>query len=92
MNSDEDKVYTKIVAFDEIYNFVVQTFSFEVIFGLKKSIYYQDLSLRYPDLDSIYCSVPTAVPGGDRSLPPFTMAVGGYFCKFLDPLYIFRKS
>jgi hypothetical protein len=36
MNSDEDKIYRKrIVAFDEIYNFVVQTFSFEVIFGVK---------------------------------------------------------
>jgi hypothetical protein len=31
MNSDGDKIYMKIVAFDEIYNFVVQTFSFEVI-------------------------------------------------------------
>jgi hypothetical protein len=46
MNSDEDKIYMKIVAFNEIYNFVVQIFLFEVIFGLKKSIY-------YPDLDSI---------------------------------------
>jgi hypothetical protein len=34
---------------------------------------------------------PTAVPGGDRSLPPFTTTVGGYFCNFLDPLYIFEK-
>jgi hypothetical protein len=32
MNSDEDKIYTKIVDFDEIYNFVVQTF-----FNLKSS-------------------------------------------------------
>jgi hypothetical protein len=39
MNSDEEKIYTKIVAFDEMYNFVVKLFSFEVIFGLKKSIY-----------------------------------------------------
>jgi hypothetical protein len=31
MNSDEDKFYIKIVAFDEIYNFVVQIFSFVVI-------------------------------------------------------------
>jgi hypothetical protein len=35
MNSDGDKLYIKIIAFDEIYNFVVQTFSFEVIFKLK---------------------------------------------------------
>jgi hypothetical protein len=33
MNSDRDKIYTK--AFDEIYNFVIPTFSFEVIFKLK---------------------------------------------------------
>jgi hypothetical protein len=26
MNSDEDKLYTKLVAFNEIYNFIVQTF------------------------------------------------------------------
>jgi hypothetical protein len=26
MNSDGDKLYMKFVAFDEIYNFVVQTF------------------------------------------------------------------
>jgi hypothetical protein len=43
MNSDDDKIYTKIVDFDEIYNFIIQTFSFEVIFGLKKLIYYPDL-------------------------------------------------
>jgi hypothetical protein len=43
MNSDEDM---KLIAFDEIYNFVVHFFSFEVILGLKKSIY-------YPDLDTV---------------------------------------
>jgi hypothetical protein len=32
MNPDEDKIYTKIVAFDEI---SLNFFSFEVIFGLK---------------------------------------------------------
>jgi hypothetical protein len=36
MNLDENKIYLKIVAFDEIYNFVVKTFfSFEVIFRSK---------------------------------------------------------
>jgi hypothetical protein len=30
----------KIVAFDEIYNFVVETFLFEIIVELKTSIYY----------------------------------------------------
>jgi hypothetical protein len=36
MNSDGDKLYMKIVAFDKIYNFVVQkVFPFEVIFILK---------------------------------------------------------
>jgi hypothetical protein len=34
MNSDGDELYMKLISFDEIYNFVVQTFSFEVI--LKK--------------------------------------------------------
>jgi hypothetical protein len=32
---DGDKLYTKLIAFDEIYNSVVQTFSFEVILELK---------------------------------------------------------
>jgi hypothetical protein len=41
MNSDGDKLYTKLVAFDEICNFVIQIFSFEVILELKKlSRYY----------------------------------------------------
>jgi hypothetical protein len=43
MNSDGDKLYTKLVAFQEIYNFVVQTFSFEVILRLKNLIYCPDL-------------------------------------------------
>jgi hypothetical protein len=46
MNSDEDEIYMKIVAFDEIYTLVVETFSFEIILELKKSIY-------YPDLDTV---------------------------------------
>jgi hypothetical protein len=48
MNSDANKLYIKIVAFDEIYNFVVQTFSFAVIYKLKYSIFYLDLSFRWP--------------------------------------------
>jgi hypothetical protein len=40
------KFIRKIVAFDDIYTSVVKTFSFEVIFELKKSIY-------YPDLDTV---------------------------------------
>jgi hypothetical protein len=32
LNSDGVKLYMKIVAFDDIYNFVVQSFSIEVIF------------------------------------------------------------
>jgi hypothetical protein len=36
MNSDKDTNYTKIVAFNEIYNFEFKVFSFEVIFGLKR--------------------------------------------------------
>jgi flagellar capping protein FliD len=35
MNSDEDGFYMKIVSFVEIYNFVVQSFSFEIILTLK---------------------------------------------------------
>jgi hypothetical protein len=35
MNSDEDGFYMKIVGFVEIYNFVVQSFSFEIILMLK---------------------------------------------------------
>jgi hypothetical protein len=47
MNSDEDKIYTKIVAFGEIYNFVVQTFFIWSHLWTQKSIYYPDLSLQY---------------------------------------------
>jgi hypothetical protein len=46
MNSDGDKLYTKLVTFGEIYNFVVQTFSFEVILELNKLMYCPDLSFR----------------------------------------------
>jgi hypothetical protein len=35
LTSDGGKLYMKIVAFDEIYNFVVKVFSFEVIFIVK---------------------------------------------------------
>ena len=35
MNSDEYKLYTKIVYLDAIYNFVVQIFSFGAILVLK---------------------------------------------------------
>jgi hypothetical protein len=34
MNSEGVKLYMKIVTFDKIYNFVIQIFSFEVIFKL----------------------------------------------------------
>jgi hypothetical protein len=53
MNSDGDEIYTKIVAFDDIYNFVVQTVLIWIHLWTQKSIYGSDLSLRYPDLDSI---------------------------------------
>jgi hypothetical protein len=48
-----DKLYMKSIALYETYNFVVQTFSFKVIFKIKQSIFCQNLSFRYPDLDSI---------------------------------------
>ena len=32
---DENKLYMKVVDLDEIYNFVVDDFSFEIIYGLK---------------------------------------------------------
>jgi hypothetical protein len=35
MNSDGDKLYMKLVAFDEVYNFVFKPYSFEVILRLK---------------------------------------------------------
>jgi hypothetical protein len=47
MNSDDDKIYIKIVVFDEIYKFVVQFFfPFEIIWRLKNTIYYTDLRYR----------------------------------------------
>jgi hypothetical protein len=39
MNSDENKIYKKILTFDEIYSFVLQTFLFEVILRSEKMIY-----------------------------------------------------
>jgi hypothetical protein len=35
-------------------------------------------------------SISTAVPGGGMDLPPFSTSVVGYFCKFLNLLYIFE--
>ena len=35
MDSDGDKIYTKIIDLDEIYNFVIQTFSFRIILVFK---------------------------------------------------------
>jgi hypothetical protein len=46
MNSDGLKFYMKNLDFDEVDNFVVQSFLFEVIFILKWSIYYPDLSFQ----------------------------------------------
>jgi hypothetical protein len=53
MNSDGDKLYMKLVAFDEIYNFVVQTLFIWSHFETKKKIYCPYLSFRYPDMDNI---------------------------------------
>jgi hypothetical protein len=54
MDSDEDEIYTKIIAFNKIYNFVVQTFPFEVNLRTQKiEMRSPDLNLRYPDLDGI---------------------------------------
>jgi hypothetical protein len=55
MNSDKDKIYMQIVIFDEIYNFVVQTFSFEGILRLKndtgivceKEIYFLSIFYKF---------------------------------------------
>jgi hypothetical protein len=52
MNSDEDKFYMKIVAFDEIYSFVVQNFFIWSNIVSQKMIYYQ-ISILYPYLGSI---------------------------------------
>ena len=35
MDSDGDKIYTKIIDLDEIYNFVIQIFSFRIILVFK---------------------------------------------------------
>ena len=35
MDSDRDKIYTKIIDLDEIYSFVIQTFSFKIILVFK---------------------------------------------------------
>ena len=35
MDSDGDKIYTKIIDLDEVYYFVIQTFSFGIILVFK---------------------------------------------------------
>ena len=35
MDSDGDKIYTKIIDLDEIYNFVIKLFSFRIILVFK---------------------------------------------------------
>jgi hypothetical protein len=47
MTSNEDKIYINIVAFDEIYNFVVQT-----LFHLKSSLLTPEKTIYYLDLDT----------------------------------------
>jgi hypothetical protein len=39
MDSDGDKIYTKLIAFDEIYNFVVQIFFISSHLGAQKFIF-----------------------------------------------------
>ena len=46
MNSDENKLYMKIVDLDEIYNFVVQTFLFGAILELKTFLFGAILELK----------------------------------------------
>jgi hypothetical protein len=58
MNLDGDKLYMKIVAFIEIYNFLVQTFFIWSYLEGKKLIYYPDLGFQYPVLDSISFFAP----------------------------------
>jgi hypothetical protein len=54
INSNKDKLYTNLVTFDEIYNFVIQFFfSFEVILGLKQLIYCPYLDTENRDMDNI---------------------------------------
>jgi hypothetical protein len=53
MNSDENKIYMKIVAFDEIYNFVVQTFFIWSHLETQKIDILSRSGFRYPDLDNI---------------------------------------
>jgi hypothetical protein len=38
MTSDEDEIYMKIIALDEIYNFIVLSFSFDEVKMLKEII------------------------------------------------------
>jgi hypothetical protein len=53
MNSDEDKIYMKIVAFNKIYNFVVQNFFISSHLVAQKMKYHSDLNFRYPDVGTI---------------------------------------
>jgi hypothetical protein len=45
----------KLAAFDEIYNFIVQTFSFEVILGLKKGCIVQISVFPLPPWPAYFC-------------------------------------
>jgi hypothetical protein len=53
MNSDEDKFCMELVVFDEVYNFVVQTFFIWSHLGAKKWYTVEISVFQYPDLDNI---------------------------------------
>jgi hypothetical protein len=53
MNSGEDKLYTKLVTFDEIYNFVVQTFFIWSHLVAQKIDILSTSGYRKPGLDNI---------------------------------------
>jgi hypothetical protein len=67
MNSDEDKFYMKIVAFDEIYSFVVQNFFIWSNIVSQKMIYYQ-ISILYPYLGSISFLFCLKMTSNEKSL------------------------
>jgi hypothetical protein len=53
MNSDEDKFCMELVVFDEVYNFVVQTFFIRSHLGAKKWYTVEISVFQYQDLDNI---------------------------------------
>jgi hypothetical protein len=67
MNSDEDKFCMELVVFDEVYNFVVQTFFIRSHLGAKKWYTVEISVFQYPDLDNISIFLSLKMTSNEKS-------------------------